>query len=178
MNTSALAAIALALWAAAAHGQPCPLDSAVPAGTLLTIRAAAPQHLSAADLTALPQAERVQRQSVAGAASQPAVESSLRYGGVLLRDVLGRALQSIDRRAVRAATIEALATDGYRAAFSWGELFNSSAGDHVLVISSHDGVALGAEQGPLALRALTDTRPGPRHVRNLCALILRWPSGL
>jgi hypothetical protein len=27
--------------------------------------------------------------------------------------------------------------------------------------------------GPLALRALADLRPGPRHVRNLCALVLR-----
>jgi hypothetical protein len=65
---------------------------------------------------------------------------------------------------------------GYRAAFSWGELYNSSAGDHVLVIGSQDGVPLNAEQGPLALRALADTRPGPRHVRNLCALVLRLPD--
>jgi hypothetical protein len=102
----------------------------------------------------------------------------VRYGGVLLRDVLARSMQGeAQRRAVRAATVEAIATDGYRAAFSWGELFNTTGGDHVIVITAQDGVPLSAEQGPLALRALADTRPGPRHVRNLCALVVRWPDG-
>jgi hypothetical protein len=173
--------IALGLAAVSATAQTaCPLDGAVPAGTLLTVRAsAAARHLTAVDLAALPQAERVQRRTLApaGAASAPTQEFSLRYGGVLLRDVLGGVLSGgAGRRDVRAATVEALATDGYRAAFSWGELFNSSAGDQVLVITTQDGVALDALQGPLALRALADLRPGPRHVRNLCALTLRWPE--
>jgi hypothetical protein len=178
VKTHLLAALAWSL-AGLAFGQPCPLDTAVPAGTVLTIRAALPQHLGAADLAALPQVERVQRRTLAAieSASQPSVEQTLRYGGVLLRDVLARSMsRDAMRRAVRAATIEALATDGWRAAFSWGELFNSSAGDQVLVITTQDGVALNAEQGPLALRALADLRPGPRHVRNLCALTVRLPD--
>lgn len=171
----------LAMLATVASAQTaCPIERAVPAGTVLTIRTAgAAQHLSLADLAALPPAERVQRRTLASAdaASAPMQELSLRYGGVLLRDVLARALTGdANRRVVRAATVEALATDGYRAAFSWGELFNSTAGDQVLVITTQDGVALNSEQGPLALRALADLRPGPRHVRNLCALILRLPE--
>jgi Oxidoreductase molybdopterin binding domain len=172
---------ALALVATVASAQAaCPIDGAVPAGTVLIIRSAgAAQHLSFADLAALPSAERVQRRTLAsaGAASAPAQELSLRYGGVLLRDVLARALTGdASGRAMRAATIEALATDGYRAAFSWGELFNSTTGDQVLVITTQDGVPLSTEQGPLALRALADLRPGPRHVRNLCALVVRVPG--
>jgi hypothetical protein len=57
--------------------------------------------------------------------------------------------------------------------FSWGELFNAAVGDQVLVIRSQDGTPLDALAGPLALRALADLRPGPRHVRNLCALRVR-----
>jgi hypothetical protein len=172
---------ALALASAAAFAQSaCPIDGAVPAGTLLTIRAAGvAQHLSQADLAALPPAERAQRRTLTAtdAASAPAQELSLRYGGVLLRDVLASTLaRDANRHAVRAATIEALATDGYRAAFSWGELFNSATGDQVLVITTQDGVPLNAAQGPLALRALADLRPGPRHVRNLCALVVRMPG--
>ncbi len=40
-------------------------------------------------------------------------------------------------------------------------------------VLSQDGRPLEAAEGPLALRALSDVRPGPRHVRNLCAL-LNW----
>jgi hypothetical protein len=147
----------------AALAQPCPVDFAGPTGTLLSIRAPAVQHLAAADLAALPQAERVQRRSVVGeSASTAPLEQGVRYGGVLLRDVLARSMQGeAQRRAVRAATVEAIATDGYRAAFSWGELFNTTGGDHVIVITAQDGVPLSAEQGPLALRALAG-----RHTLN------------
>jgi hypothetical protein len=79
-------------------------------------------------------------------------------------------------RAQRWLTFEAVATDGYRAMFSWGELFNTDAAEHVLVIRARDGKPLDAAEGPLALRALADTRPGPRHVRNLCAIVARTAS--
>ena len=166
-----------ALFGAAALAQTCPLDPAAPPGTTLIIRAPAlaALHLSAADLAALPQTERVQRRRLAStdAASPPALEQSVRYSGVLLRDVLTRVVPADTNRAARTLVFEAVATDGYRAVFTWGELFNSSAGEQVLVIGAQDGRPLGAEQGPLALRALADLRPGPRHVRNLCGLAVR-----
>ena len=154
-----------ALFSAAVLAQTCPLDPA--ARATLT--------LSAADLAGLPQTERVQRRTLASSdsASQPVLEQSVRYSGVLLRDVLARTVPADDSRAARTLVFEAVATDGYRAVFTWGELFNSSAGEQVLVISAQDGRPLGAEQGPLALRALADFRPGPRHVRNLCGLAVR-----
>jgi Oxidoreductase molybdopterin binding domain len=181
MSCMRFAIIAIGLVAASASAQtPCPVEGIVPAGTMLTVRSAGGlQNLSAADLSALPMAERVQRRTLSSAGDTPAptAEVSLRYGGVLLRDVLARAMPGdLNRRAVRVATIEALATDGYRAVFSWGELFNNAAGDHVLVITTQDGLPLNADQGPLALRALADLRPGPRHVRNLCAVVVRMPS--
>lgn len=80
-------------------------------------------------------------------------------------------------RGARTLVYEAVATDGYRAVFSWGELYNGAAGEQVLVITTQDGQALDARQGPLALRALADLRPGPRHVRNLCALVVRPAEG-
>jgi hypothetical protein len=154
-----------ALLSAAALAQNCPLDPA--AKTALK--------LSAVELASLPQTERVQRRTIASSdsASQPALEQSVRYGGVLLRDVLARLVPADNNRAARTLVFEAVATDGYRAVFTWGEIFNSAAGEQVLVISAQDGLALGAEQGPLALRALADLRPGPRHVRNLCGVTVR-----
>ena len=52
-------------------------------------------------------------------------------------------------------------------------MFNSPLGDQAVVISAQDGKPLDAVAGPLALRSLADLRPGPRHVRNLCALVVR-----
>jgi hypothetical protein len=156
----------------------CPIDPSAPAGTLLSIKTQTTQppiqRLGAAELQALPQTQRAQRRTVnAGSdATQPSVEQSVQYQGVLLRDVLAASLPQDQRRAARSWVFEAVATDGYRAYFAWGELFNSSAGEQVLVIRAQDGQPLSAEQGPLALRALADLRPGPRHVRNLCGVVL------
>jgi Oxidoreductase molybdopterin binding domain len=160
-----LISCAAVLFGAAAMAQTCPLDPTAPAAL----------RLSVTELAALPQTERVQRRTVAAidGASQPALEQSVRYSGVLLRDVLARLVPADNHRAARTLVFEAVATDGYRAVFTWGEIFNSAAGEQVLVISAQDGRALGNEQGPLALRALADLRPGPRHVRNLCGVTVR-----
>jgi hypothetical protein len=151
------------LFCAAAIAQTCPLD----AGARTVLR------LAAADLEGLPQTERVQRRTVAATdtAKQPDLEQSVRYSGVLLRDVLARVVPA-DRTA-RTMVFEAVATDGYRALFTWGEIFNSGAGDQILVVTAQDGRALGNDQGPLTLRTLSDLRPGPRHVRNLCGVVVR-----
>lgn len=155
----------------------CPLDGASPAAeTLLQVRLAGRSlPLDHAALDRLPPAQLVQQQQVrATAAAAPASVRETRWGGVRLRDVLLHAgFGAPGDRSVRGAIVEAIASDGYRAVFSWGELFNHAAGDHVLVVRSVDGVPLDATAGPLALRALDDLRPGPRHVRNLCALVVR-----
>jgi hypothetical protein len=52
-------------------------------------------------------------------------------------------------------------------------LFNSPVGEQAVVITVQDAKPLDVATGPLALRSLADLRSGPRHVRNLCALILR-----
>lgn len=154
----------------------CPTD-ATPraAGTLVTLQGAglATQALAATDLMALPAISLTQRQSVSPGPGA-GTERSVTYAGVLLRDMLLHAgLGGPTDRGARAATIEGVASDGYRAVFSWGELFNTAVGDQVLVITVQDGRPLDAIAGPIALRSLADLRPGPHHVRNLCAVIVR-----
>jgi hypothetical protein len=128
--------------------------------------------LTPADLARLPPTQLSQRRIVSSGSSS-STEQGVVYGGVLLRDVLRTAdLENPADRRSRFSSVQAVATDGYRAVFSWGELFNSPAGDQVLLILSQDGRALDAAGGPLALRALGDVRPGPRHVRNLCGLVI------
>lgn len=162
-------------WLVAAAAWACPVDSSPRApGTLLAVQVQgrATLSLGAEDLEALPQATLTQRQSVSSTAGAGS-ERSISYAGVALRELLLRAgVGGPDDRGARIAVVEAVATDGYRAVFSWGELFNTAVGDQVLVVTSTDGRPLDAFAGPLALRSLADLRPGPRHVRNLCALIV------
>ena len=173
------ATIALAL---ALVGVPCaavcPADPAAPPETLLSLRFAAdaPIRLDRRAIVALGEQQLTQRRSVGASsgASTPALEQSIVYSGVTLGRVIAAA--SGDDRQGRDQcgwVFEAVATDGYRAIFSWGELFNTDAAEQVLVITGQDGQPLTAAAGPLALRALADRRPGPRHVRNLCAIVAR-----
>jgi len=163
-------------WALPLAAIACPTDIEPRApGVLLTVQGATggPLAWNAVDLAKLPMTSLTQRQLVTSSASA-ASERSIVYAGVLLRDVLARAgFGAATDRAARVGIVEAVATDGYRATFSWGELFNSSLGEQTLVIVAQDGRPLDAAAGPLALRALADIRPGPRHVRNLCALLVR-----
>jgi hypothetical protein len=127
------------------------------------------------DIGVWPAARRVQKRTVSSGGAV-AMEQEVVYEGALLRDVLAAAgWDAGTERGLRTSIVEAVASDGYRAIFSWGEVFNHPGGEQILVIRAQDGQALGAAAGPLALRALADTRPGPRHVRNLCALIVRLP---
>jgi hypothetical protein len=172
-----LAALLLAFCAASATAAPvCPLDTEPrPDGVLLQIvwPDGPPNRYTRDELAKLPATELKQRRIVESSGG-PTDEQVTRYDGVLLRELLlRRAGASSEGRMARDSLVEAVATDGYRAWFSWMELFNSAAGDQVLVVTAQDSKALDERSGPLALRSLADYRPGPRHVRNLCAVRVR-----
>lgn len=162
-------------WAVSLVSIACPVDVEPRApGVALTVQVAgAPLvSLDAADLAHLPATTLTQRQRLSSSASG-ASERSTAWSGVLLRDVLLRAgFGTGNDRGARTGVVVAVATDGYRAVFSWGELFNAESGEQVLVVLAQDGRPLDAVAGPLALRAPGDIRPGPRHVRNLCAVVV------
>jgi DMSO/TMAO reductase YedYZ molybdopterin-dependent catalytic subunit len=106
-----------------------------------------------------------------------AVKLAVRYQGVPLRELLDQAALSLDRHAVRRAMVLLTARDGYRVGFSWGELYNSSLGDGVILVRVQDGRDLIEADGLPALRSLYDTRSGPRHVRWLERVEVLLPGG-
>ena len=163
----------------------CPADPSQPADALVSVVVAseAPVRITAGELASLTERRSTQRRTVstaAAASAAPAVEQSITYTGVLLRDLIGSIPGFAQRgRAQRFMVFEAVAGDDYRAVFSWGEIFNGDGGEQALVVRAQNGQPLDAAQGPLALRALGDLRPGPRHVRNLCAIVVHafGPAG-
>jgi DMSO/TMAO reductase YedYZ molybdopterin-dependent catalytic subunit len=107
-------------------------------------------------------------------ATTGALETARRYAGCLLRDVLDRArLVEKNRMDLRKSVVILTASDGYRAVFSWAELYLTPIGDGVLIVYERDGAALADSEGPLALVSLKDTRPGPRHVKWLRSVEVR-----
>lgn len=117
-----------------------------------------------ADLAQLPHTELVVSRSVSGGEAQEVSKTA--YRGVLLRDLLQAAkLHEAARHDFRRMLVIARASDGYVALFTWGELFNTKLGEQILVITRVNGKPLADAEGPYALRALADSRPGPRHVK-------------
>lgn len=104
--------------------------------------------------------------------AEPATPSVVR--GVRLRDILDQAtIVKRDHTTIKKLAIIAGATDGYKVVFSWNEIFNSDAGDSMLVLFERDGKPLAAAEGPLALIAGKDTKTAPRHVRWLQSIDVR-----
>jgi hypothetical protein len=94
--------------------------------------------------------------------------------GVMLRDILDRARLVEKRpRDLRKTIVIADARDGYRAIFTWVELYLSSLGEGVAVVFERDGKPLAESEGPVALVSLKDERRGPRHVKWLTSIEAR-----
>ena len=148
--------------------------------TTLTLRGSVEREitLSVDDLKRLPVQRIDDVRSVRDASgATDLTENARRYAGCLLRDVLERAKPIEKKRMdLRKSVVIATASDGYRAVFSWSELYLSPIGDGVLVVYERDGAPLDDSEGRIALVSLKDTRPGPRHVKWLQSVELRTLS--
>jgi hypothetical protein len=68
--------------------------------------------------------------------------------------------------------IVAESADGYRALFSWGELFHTVIGSGVMLAFDSPRAPLDPTTGPFALLSRHDDFTGPRFVRQLAAVEL------
>lgn len=131
-----------------------------------------PLALSVADLRQLPAANSGKLDVTRHSGNE--AETLASYRGVRLRDILDKAvLDAPAHNDMKKLAIIATATDGYVAVFSWGELYNSPAGEGVVVYYEKNGKALGEGDGEIALISARDTRTGPRHVKWLKAIEVR-----
>jgi len=96
------------------------------------------------------------------------------YRGVRLIDLIEEAdIKRDARHALRRTYVVAIASDGYQAVFSWGELFNTSIGRDVLVAFERDRSPLRDGEGKIALVSLADEKIGVRHVKWLSRIDVR-----
>jgi len=68
--------------------------------------------------------------------------------GVRLADLINKAVLVVhDHNDIKKMIVVATATDGYSVVFSWSEIFNSPAGDGMIVYCEKDGKPLGDDEG-------------------------------
>jgi hypothetical protein len=88
------------------------------------------------------------------------------FKGVRLIDVLNQAeIIRLDHNDVKKMVVIATANDGYKAVFSWNELFNLYSGQGVIIIYQRDGLPLDDKTGKIALISSQDKATGPRFVK-------------
>jgi len=92
---------------------------------------------------------------------------------VPLRDLIELAKPAFEQRTdFKRMAIVAQGRDGYRALFSWAEVFNSPLGQGIVVAYDTAESHLPANAGPFALLARHDVATGPRYVRGLLSVEL------
>lgn len=93
--------------------------------------------------------------------------------GVPLRRLVAAADPAFEQRTdFKRVALVAESREGYRALFSWNELFNTAVGDGVLVAWHVDEAPLPEGAGPFALVSLNDRATGPRYVQRLASIEL------
>ena len=108
------------------------------------------------------------------AVSNALAEPYREYSGVLMTRLLDKAgLRSERKDDWRRLYVVATASDGYKAVFSWGELFNSRIGRGLLVVYERAGRPIDDSEGRISLLSTEDDRMGPRHVRWLKRIDVR-----
>ena len=108
------------------------------------------------------------------ATSNALAEPYREYSGVLLTQLLDKAgLRSVRKNDWRSLYVVVTASDGYKAVFSWGELFNSRIGRGAIVVYERNGKPIDESEGRIALLSTEDDRMGPRHVRWLKRIEVR-----
>ncbi|MCC7401892.1 MAG: molybdopterin-dependent oxidoreductase [Chitinophagaceae bacterium] len=88
---------------------------------------------------------------------------NIRSRGILLKEILEKALIRQTNHQDRNFYIVARASDGYKATFSWAELFNNPTGENVYVIFEENGQPI-INKGAMILNCTNDIKTGPRHV--------------
>ncbi|MFV0439578.1 MAG: sulfite oxidase-like oxidoreductase [Desulfopila sp.] len=95
-------------------------------------------------------------------------ETISHLSGVLLSDVINMAEVVIeDHNDTKKMYIIAASPDGYKAVFSWQEIFNSSVGEGVMIVLERDGKQLYQQGNAVDLVSSHDFLTGPRYVRQL-----------
>lgn len=88
--------------------------------------------------------------------------------GILLRDVMASIeINAESPKQLSEYYLVCKAIDGYKVVFSWNEIFNTSVGDSVFVITEKEGKPASQLAESILLLSPKDMRTGRRHLKAL-----------
>ena len=94
--------------------------------------------------------------------------------GVSLKAILSKVeIPSESPRELSEYYFVLIASDGYKVVYSWNEIFNTSVGDSIFVLTKMDGMGLEAMQNRISTLATTDFRTGRRYTKGLARIEVR-----
>jgi hypothetical protein len=93
--------------------------------------------------------------------------------GVLVRDVLETITLETDNPKLNSEYYFACkAADGYKAVYSWNELFNTTTGESAYLILEKEGKPMDVHDDNILMISSKDVRTGRRYVKNLETIIV------
>lgn len=93
--------------------------------------------------------------------------------GVLLKDILAKIeFDAESPKLLSEFYLTCIASDGYKAVFSWNEIFNTATGDNLYLITSKDGKELKDMEDRILIISTTDFKTGRRNVKGLTKIVV------
>ena len=92
---------------------------------------------------------------------------------VLLKDILSKVeINSENAKVLSEYYFVCIASDNYKAVFSWNEIFNNDLGRSVYILNGNDGKPATALDNRIALISQHDLTTGRRYVKGLQKIII------
>jgi len=99
--------------------------------------------------------------------------TSKNLSGILLKDLFANVeFDAESPKVLSEFYITCTAHDGYKVVFSWNEIFNTSTGDNVYLITSKDGKELKDMNDRILIISTTDFKTGRRNVKGLTKIVI------
>jgi len=93
--------------------------------------------------------------------------------GILLKDIL----QTVEIKAESPKVLSEyyfvfIASDGYKVVYSWNELFNTSVGESVYIITEKNGKPISEMDDSILAVSTKDSKTGRRNVKGLASIVV------
>ena len=93
--------------------------------------------------------------------------------GILLKSILEKIEFPIEKpKELNEFYFTFIASDGYKAVFSWNEIFNTETGNNIFIITEKDGKKINEMEDRILIITATDFKTGRRHIKGLEKIIV------
>jgi hypothetical protein len=93
--------------------------------------------------------------------------------GILLKDILQAVeIKSESPKVLSEYYFVFIASDGYKVVYSWNELFNTSVGESVYIITEKNGKPISEMDDSILAVSTKDSKTGRRNVKGLASIVV------